>query len=163
MYLPDDQGEYAPEAGAQNFSVQGFSDALASLDPEVTEVQPLAEEYALLLEVFMADRLGRLRPPVFSWNSDMVLHVLKRDPALRDLEHVHVDGPSTAYLFFHDKQGHKGLKWEVAENLRVHIAKVFSEWISCSTHFMDILLPLVEGWQRAMVMSGRWRTRSRME
>ena len=54
MYLPDDQGEYVPEAGAQNFLVKGLLDALASLDPEVTEVQPPAEEYALLLEVLWA-------------------------------------------------------------------------------------------------------------
>ena len=76
----------------------------------------------------------------------MVLHVLKRDPTLRDLEHVQVDGPGTAYLFFYDKQGYKGLKQEVVENLRVHVAKAFSEWISHSAHFVAILLPLVEGW-----------------
>ena len=81
----------------------------------------------------------------------MVLHVLKRDPALRDLEHVQVDGLGTAYLFFHDKQGRKGLKRKVAENLWVHIAKAFSEWISRSAHFVAILLPLVEGWQGATV------------
>ena len=55
MYSPDDQGEYAPEVGMQNFSVQGLSDVLASLDPKVTEVQPPAEEYTLLLEVTMVD------------------------------------------------------------------------------------------------------------
>ena len=76
----------------------------------------------------------------------MVLHILKGDPALRDLEHVQVDGPGTAYLFFYDKQGHKGLKQEVAENLRVHVVEVFSEWISCSAHFVARLLPLAEGW-----------------
>ena len=53
----------------------------------------------------------------------MVLHVLKRDPVLRDLKHVQVDGPDTAYLFFYDKQGHKGLKQEVTENLWTHVAK----------------------------------------
>ena len=47
----------------------------------------------------------------------MVLHVLKRDPTLRDLEHVQVYGPGMAYLFFYDKQGQKGLKQEVMENL----------------------------------------------
>ena len=51
MYLPD-QGEYVlPEVGMQNFSVQGFSDALTSLESEVTVVQLPVEEYALLLEV----------------------------------------------------------------------------------------------------------------
>ena len=38
-----------------NFSVQGLSDALTSLNSEVTVVQPPAEEYILLLEVTMAD------------------------------------------------------------------------------------------------------------
>ena len=81
MYLPDDQGEYVlPEVGMQNFSVQGLSDVLTSLDSEVTVVQPPAEEYALLLEVTMADQPGHLHPLAFSWNSSMVLHVLKRDP-----------------------------------------------------------------------------------
>ena len=55
MYLLDDQGEYVPESGMQNFSIQGLSDALMSLESEATMVQPLAEEYTLLLEVTMAD------------------------------------------------------------------------------------------------------------
>ena len=55
MYSPDEQGEFVPEAGAQNFSVQGLLDALMSLKSEVTVVQPPAEEYALLLEVTMAN------------------------------------------------------------------------------------------------------------
>ena len=40
----------------------------------------------------------------------MVVHVLKSDSVLRELEHVQVDGPRTAYLFFYDKQGHWGLE-----------------------------------------------------
>ena len=40
MYSPDDQGEYVPESGMQNFSIQGLSDALTSLESEVTVVQP---------------------------------------------------------------------------------------------------------------------------
>ena len=100
MYSPDNQGEYAlPEVGMQNFSVQGLSDVLTSLDSEVTVVQLPAEEYALLLEVTMADQPGHPHPPTFSWNSGMVLHILKRDPTLRDPEHVQVDGPGMAYLF----------------------------------------------------------------
>ena len=77
MYLPDDQGEYVPKSGVQNFSVQVLSDALTSLESEVTVVQPPAEEYALLLEVTMADQPGCLCPPTFSWNTGMVLHILK--------------------------------------------------------------------------------------
>ena len=55
MYLPDDQGEYVPESGVQNFSVQGLLDALTSLESETTLVQPPAKEYILLLEVTMAN------------------------------------------------------------------------------------------------------------
>ena len=65
----------------------------------------------------MVDQLGCLHLPTFSWNAGMVLHILKGDPALRDLEHVQVDGPGTAYLFFCDKQCHKGLKQDIAENI----------------------------------------------
>ena len=67
------------------------------------------------------------------------------DPALQDPEHVQVDGPGTAYLFFYDKQDHKGLKQDVTENFQMHVEETFSEWISPSTHFMAILLPLAEG------------------
>ena len=63
----------------------------------------------MMLEVTMADRPVCPRPPTFSWNAGMVMHVLKSDLALRELEHVQVDGPGTAYLFFYDKQGLQGL------------------------------------------------------
>ena len=46
--------------------------------------------------------------PTFLWNAGIVLHVLKSDPTLRDLEHIQMDGPGMAYLFFFDKQGHLG-------------------------------------------------------
>ena len=57
----------------------------------------------------------------------MVLHILKGDPTLRDLEHIQVDGPGMAYLFFYDKQGHQGLKQDTVETLRAHVAEAFSE------------------------------------
>ena len=60
----------------------------------------------------------------------MVMHVLKGDPALWDLEHIQVDGLSTAYLFFYDKQGRRGLVLEAVHTLRAHMGDVFSEWIS---------------------------------
>ena len=47
-----------PEVGMQNFSIQGLSDVLTSLDTEATVMQPLAEEYTLLLEVTMAVQPG---------------------------------------------------------------------------------------------------------
>ena len=86
----------------------------------------------------------------------MVLHILKGDPALWDLEHVQVDGPGTAYLFFYDKQGHKGLKQDVTENLQMHVAEAFTEWISCSAYFVVILLPLAEGWCHAVMVMEWW-------
>ena len=57
MYLPDDQGEYTPKSGVQNFSIQGLSDALMSLESDTTVVQPPAKEPTptLLFEVTMAD------------------------------------------------------------------------------------------------------------
>ena len=130
MYSPDDQGEYMPKVGMQNFSVQGLSDALTSLESEVIVVQSPAEEYALLLEVTMADQPRHPCLPTFSWNAGMFLHILKGDPTLRDLEHVQVDGPGTAYFFFFGKQGHRGLKQDVAENLWTYVTEAFSEWIS---------------------------------
>ena len=106
MYLPDDQGEYVPKSEVHNFSIQGLSDALMALESEVTVVQPPSEEYALLLGVTMADCPRHPHSPPFFWNVGMVMHILQGDPTLRDLEHVQVDGPGTAYLFFFDKQGH---------------------------------------------------------
>ena len=67
------------------------------------------EEYAMMLEVMMADYPGQPHSPTFSWNVGIVMHVLKSDPVLRELEHVQVDGPGTAYLFFYQKQGHRCL------------------------------------------------------
>ena len=54
MYSPDNKGEYMSKVGMQNFSIQGLSDALMSLESEVNGVQPPTEEYTLLLEVTMA-------------------------------------------------------------------------------------------------------------
>ena len=74
MYSPDKQGEYILLDGAPRFSLQGLSDALADVGEGITE------------------------PP-----AGMVMHILKNGPVLRELEHVQVDGPRTAYLFFYDK------------------------------------------------------------
>ena len=163
MYSPDDQGEYVSESGTQNFSIQGLLDALTSLELEVTVVQPPAEEYALLLEVTMADCPRCPLLAAFSWNAGMVLHIMKGDPTLRDLEHVQVDGPSMAYLFFYDKLGHRGLKCDATEALQMHVVEVYSELISHSAHFGIIPLVLVEGWQWAMATLDRCCQRSRAE
>ena len=86
-------------------------------------------------------------------NAGMVMHILKGNPALRDLKHVQVDGPGTAYLFFFNKQGHKGLTLDATQTLRTNMGEAFAEWISCSVHFAVILLPLAEGQCQAVATS----------
>ena len=144
MYSPDEQGEYMPLDGAPRFSMQGLSDALSDVGEGINEIP--TEEYTMMLEVTMADRPGQLRPPAFSLNVEMVMHVLKSDLVLRELEHMQVDGPGTAYLFFYDKQGHQGLGQDTTYAIRAHVEEDFSGWISCSAHFTISLLPLMEAW-----------------
>ena len=153
MYSPDEQGEYMSLDGTPRFSMQGLSDALADVGEGINE--PPAEEYAMMLEVMMADCPGQPRLPTFSWNVGMVMHVLKSDPVLRELEHVRVDGLGTAYLFFYDKQGHWGLDQDTAYAIWAHTEEAFSEWISHSTHFAISLLPLLEAWWQAVTASDR--------
>ena len=85
------------------FTVQGIADALNAMKAKVTEPPLQQEEFALQLGVTMADRPGWLCPPSYSSNAGMVVHVLKTDPALRELEYVQVEAPGTVYLFFYDK------------------------------------------------------------
>ena len=160
MYSPDEQGEYTPLDGAPGFSMQGLSDALADVGEGINE--PPVEEYAMMLEVMMADRPGQPHPLTFSWNAGMVMHILKSDLVLRELEHMQVDGLWTAYLFFCDKQGHQGLGQDTVYAIWAHAEEAFSEWISCSAHFTISLLPLVAWWQ-AVTTSDCQRLRSRAE
>ena len=155
MYSPDEQGEYIPEVGTACFSVQGLTNMLTTIEKEVTEVQLLSTEFAMQLEVTMADCPGCPCPPAFSWNAGMVMHVLKSDPMLRDLGHVQVDGPRMAYLFFYNKQGLSGLSHETARAIQTHVLETFAEWISCSAHFAVNPLPLAEGWHH-MVTPMKW-------
>ena len=113
MYSPDDQGEYTPLDETPCFSLQGLSNTLADIEEGTGETS--AEEYALTLEVTMADHPGQPRPPTFSWNAGMVMHIHKSDLVLWELEHVQVDGPGTAYLFFSNKQGRLGLGQDAAD------------------------------------------------
>ena len=122
--------------------MQGLSDTLADVGEGITE--PPVEEYAMMLEVMMANWPGWPHPPAFSWNAGMVMHILKKNLVLRELEHVQVDGLGTAYLFFYDKQGHCGLGQDTAYAIRAHMEDAFSEWILCSAHFAISLLSLVE-------------------
>ena len=144
MYSPDDQGEYMPELGALSFSVQGLSDALTALDTEVMEVQTPSEEFVLQLEVMMADHQGYPSPPAFLWNVGMVLYVLKNDPTLRDLKHIQVDGPGTAYLFFFDNQGHCGPTFDATQAMRAHVGEAFLSGSPLSTLCCEP--PPISGW-----------------
>ena len=105
MHLPDQQGEYTPivaaPEGTPYFSIQWLMDTLMTDEPDVCLLPSV--EFMLQLEVMMADHLGCPHPPVFSWNVGMVMHMLKSDPTLRNIEHVQVNGPGMAYLFFFNK------------------------------------------------------------
>ena len=161
MYSPDDQGEYTLLDKAPQFSMQGLSDVLADVGEGKDET--LAEEYTTMLEVTMADCPGRPHPPAFSWNAGIVMHVLKSDPVLRELKHMQVDGPGTAYLFFYDKQGHWSLSQDTAHAIQAHVEEAFLEWILCSAHFTISLFPLMEVWWKVVAASIWQRLRSHTE
>ena len=144
MYSSDDQGEYTLLDEALQFSRQGLSVALVDVG-EGTGETPV-EEYTMMLEVMMADHPGWPHPPHFLGNAGMVMHILKSDLVLRELEYVQVDGPGTAYLFFYDKQGHQGLGQDATHAVQTHVEEAFSEWISRSAHFTISLFPLMEVW-----------------
>ena len=163
MYSPNEQGEYTPEDGTQALTVQGLTDALLGLELEDMVVEPLKEELILQLEVMMADRPGHPHPLAFSWNAGMVMHILKNDPALRDLEYVQVDNPGTTYLFVLGKQCHRGLPAEVAEILGAYFPGAFSKLISCLAHFAAVVIPLAEGRCLASVATNRCHHRLRTD
>ena len=75
----------------------------------------------------------------------MVLHVLKNDPALRELEHIQGYGLEQHICFFYDRHRCCGLMKEAALAIHSHLADGFSEWIEWSTHFKVVLLLLDEG------------------
>ena len=87
----------------------------------------------------------------------MVQHVLKSDPALKDLEHTQVDGSGLVYLFFHDMHGHRGLSKEAALAMHLHLADAFAEWIGSSAHFDVVPLLLEEGCQHMTAAQERHR------
>ena len=159
MYYPNDQGEYTPLDETPRFSLQGLSDTLADIGEGTGKTS--VEEYTLMLKVTIADRPGRPCPPVFSWNAGMVMHILKSDPVLWELEHVQVDGP--AYLFFYNKQGHRGLEKDAMDAVQIHMEEAFLEWISHSAHFNISCLPLMEAWQWSVTASNPQQLRSQAE
>ena len=130
MYSPDEQGEYMPLDGALRFSMQGHG------------------------RCWGRDQQAPSRGiHILPHSPGMVMHVLKGDPVLRQLEHVQVDGPGTAYLFFYDKQGCPGLGQDTVYVIQAYAEEAFSEWILHSSHFAFSLLPLVEAWQQAVAAS----------
>ena len=157
MFSPNESGEYMPHGDALSFTVQGLRDALTAAESTVTEPPCPTDEFIIQLEVTMADEPGRPHPPAFSWNGGMVQHVLKSDPALRDLEHVQVDGPGLAYLFLYNRHGYSGLSKEAALTMRSHIADAFAKWIGRSTHFDAVPLLLEAGQQHMTGMQERRR------
>ena len=128
-----------------SFTVQGLRDALTAPESTVTEPPCPMDEFIIQLEVMMVDQPGRLCPPAFSWNGGMVQHVLKSDPALRELEHIQVNSPGLAYLFFYDRHGCRGLTKEAALAIHSHLANTFTEWLGRSAHFKVVPLLLEEG------------------
>ena len=144
MFSPNKSEEYMPHSEVPSFTVQGLRDALTEAEPAVTGPLCHADEFIIQSEVTMVDRPMRQRPPTFSWNGGMVQHMLKGDPALRDLEHVQVDGPGLTYLFY-DRHGYCGLSKEEALSLWSHIADAFAEWIGRSAQFDTVPLLLEAG------------------
>ena len=108
MFSPNDSGESTPRDDMASFTVQSLRDALMAAESTVTEPLHPADEFIIQLEVTMVDQPGRPHPLAFSWNGGIVQHVLKSDPVLRELEHIQVDSPGLAYLFFYDRHGHCG-------------------------------------------------------
>ena len=155
MLSPNETGEYMPHEDVAWFTVQGLRDALTATESTVTEWPHPVDEYIIQLEVMMADWPGQPRPPAFSWNVGMVLHVLKSDPALRKLEHVQVDGPGTVYLFFYDRHGNHDLTKEAALAKCFHLVDTFLKWIGWSTHFKALPLLLDEGCHHAAAAQDR--------
>ena len=163
MFSPNESGEYMPHDDVVSFTVQGLRVALTAAESTVTEPPCTVDEFIIQLEVMMADRPGRLCPPAFSWNGGMVQHVLKSDPALRELEHVQVNSPGLAYLFFYDRHGCRGLTKEAALAICSHIAEAFAECIGRSAHFDAVPLLLDEGCQHATAAQEKHRQHIRTQ
>ena len=75
-------------------------------------------------------------------------HVLKNDPALRDLWHVQVDGPGLVCLFFYNRHGHHSLSREAA--LAMHLHYLMPLQSGLGDHFDAVSLLLEEGCQCVM-------------
>ena len=154
MYSPDNQGEYTPESGIHNFSIQGLSDTLTTLESEVTVVHPPSEEYALMMEVTMAYHPRCPCPPTFSWNTGMVMHWnMCKWMALA----WHTCSSSSISRATEDLSI---MPLNLSERM---CQRHFLSGNSHSAHFAIIPLPLAEGWHWAVTASERRHQRSRAE
>ena len=71
MYFPNDQGEYTSLDETLRFSLQGLSHTLADIGEETGKTS--VEEYALTLEVMMADHPSMLKLELAKSNADECL------------------------------------------------------------------------------------------
>ena len=157
MFSPNESREYMPCGDVMSFTVQGLRDALTAAESTITKPLCPTDKFMIQLEVMMEDQPRRPCPLAFSWNGGMVQHVLESNPALRDLEHMQVDGPGLAYLFFYDRHGYCSLTKEVTLTMHSHIANAFAEWIGRSTHIDVVPLLLEEGCQHVTAAQERCR------
>ena len=102
-------------------------------------------------------------PTSFFMEWRLVKHVLKSDLALKELEHIQVDSPRLAYLFFYDRHGCCGLAKEVALAICSQMADAFAEWIGSSLYFDAVPLLLEEGPQCVVAAQERCRQHIRTQ
>ena len=53
------------------------------------------------------------------------------------------------------QKGHQGLIHKATQAMRADVEEAFTEWISCSVHFVVNPIPIVDGWHHA-VMASEW-------
>ena len=92
----------------------------------------------------------------------MVVHVLKTDPALRELEYLQVEAPRTTYLFFHDRHGHRGLTPNAMETVCIHSRLLHGVDREVST-FQCGYYTIGRWWHLAVVAQERHRQHSRIQ
>ena len=153
MYSPDDQGEYVLKVGMQNFSVQGLLDALTSLEfegpaPSRRICSAAGSHYGgstwesvpacILLECWHGPSHPEGRSHTLGSGAcagGQPRHCLSSFMTSRAAEDLSRMSPRTSKPM----------------------------WQSRSANFVVILLPLAEGWCRAMAASDRWHQRSWVE
>ena len=106
MLSPNESGEYTPHNDMAHFTVQGLRDALTAAESTVTEPPHSHRRIHYSARSNDGGSAWKTVPTSLLRNGGMGLHVLKSDLALRELEHIQVDSPGLAYLFFYERHGH---------------------------------------------------------